>query len=262
MISAYYIKNQLEHIRGMNVVIEANTSLNEKYNILTDRSVPEGVLPKLQYLGVGIGGIGTDIKLGYHKYIHGALYDQIPFVCRELSSDLSSLEAVNYRFRVVKNINDTDYVFYYLKHIESIADSINIKKITKHPDNISGGVIDRFDTNNAEILNPTPDETTGVVDPSKTEYYIVECKIPISLNQEEKAEMINAYQILKESSNIPNISEMCLFTGLDTTLESGFLEAYAVRSGVFYAVPIELQPLLSTPGVTQRYIDIGGMRLQ
>ena len=54
---------------------------------------------------------------------------------------------------------------------------------------------------------------------------------------------------------------MCLYTGLDTTLPNGAIEAHNVRSGVFYAVPYEVQPLLNVPGVTQRYIDIGGMRL-
>lgn len=261
MFSAYIIKNVLEHLRGIDVTIEPNTTLNEKYGILTNMNVPSGILPKLQYLGIGRGGIGDTLKVGHHRFITTGLYDALPFVCRTINTDLTQSEANKYRFRVVKNINGIDYVFYYLKHIETLADSINIKTITKSNNDTEGGSVDRFDFNNPEILNPTPDLSIGTIDPNKSLFHIVECKIAISLNQEEKEEIKNAYSILTGSGNVPNISEMCLYTGLDTTLPNGTIEAHNVRSGVFYAVPYEVQPLLNVPGVTQRYIDIGGMRL-
>lgn len=261
MISAYFWKMILEHARGMDVELEPNTTLNEKYNILPTMSVPSGLMPKLMYLGVGIDGVGEGVKMGYHKYKHTGLYNAIPFLCRKVNNDLTTIEASKYRFRVVKNINGVDYVFYYLKYIESIADTVNTKTITKNAGDTSGGVPFRFNTDDPEILSPTPDNTTDPVDLTKTLYYFTECKIPISLNQEEKDEMVNAYHILTGLSDIPNIVEMCLYTGLDTTLAGGLIEAYAVRSGIFYPVPYELQPLLSVPGITQRYIDIGGMRM-
>jgi hypothetical protein len=261
MISAYYWKMLLEHSRGMDVELEPNTTLNEKYNILPNMSVPSGIMPKLMYLGVGIDGIGENIKTGHHKYIHTGLYNAIPFLCRNLNNDLTTSEASKYRFRVVKTIGGVDYAFYYLKYIESISDSVNTKTITKNINDTAGGVVDRFNTDDPEILSPTPASTTQELDLTKTLYYFTECKIPISLNQEEKDEMINAYHILTGLNTIPNIVEMCLYTGLDTVLENGLTEAYAVRSGVFYPVPYELQSLLSSSGITQRYIDIGGMRM-
>lgn len=261
MISSYFWKMILEHVRGLDVVLEPNTTLNEKYNILPTMSVPSGVLPKLMYLGMGVDGVGTSVKTGHHKYIHTALYDAIPFLCRTINNDLTTSEARKYRFRVLKTVNGIEYVFYYLKVIESIADSVNTKVITKNVGDIAGGSVDRFNTNNPEILNPTPASVSSELDLTKTLFYFTECKIPISLNQEEKDEMIMAYQILTGLSVIPNIVEMCLYSGLDTTLPSGLTEAYAVRSGIFYPVPYELQPLLSIAGNTQRYIDIGGMRM-
>lgn len=261
MISTYFWNMLLQYVRGQDIVLEPNTTMNEKYNILPTMGVPIGVLPKLMYLGVGIGGIGSDIKTGYHKYIHGTLYDSIPFLCRNINNDLTTTEASKYRFRVVKNINGIDYVFYYLKYIESIADSVNTKIITKDVNDVAGGSVDRFTTDDPEILNPTPISVSAQLDLTKTLYYYTECKIPISLNQQEKDEMINAYHILTGLTNTPNIVEMCLYTGLDTVLQSGLTEAYAVRSGIFYPVPYEIQSLLSVPGVTQRYIDIGGMRM-
>lgn len=259
MISAYFWKTMLEHAMGLDVELEPNTTLNEKYNILPNMSVPSGVSPKLKYLGIGIDGVG--VKTGHHTYVHGTLYNTIPFLCRNVNNDLTTSEASKYRFRVLKNVNGVDYVFYYLKTLEVISTSVNTKTITKTANDISGGVVDRFNTDDPEILSPTPSNTAGQVDLLKSIYYFTECKIPISLNQEEKDEMINAYRILTGSPDTPNIIEMCLYTGLDTTLSSGLTEAYAVRSGIFYPVPYELQSLLSTPGITQRYIDIGGMRM-
>lgn len=261
MISAYFWKMVLEHVRGIDVVLEPNTTLNEKYNILPNMSVPSGVLPKLMYLGMGIGGIGNAVKMGYHKYIHGTLYDSIPFICRLVSNDLTTTEASKYRLRVVKNINGTNYAFYYLKHLESISDSVNTKTIAKNTLDTTGGSVDRFNTDDPEILSPTPASVSEQLDLTKSLYYFTECKIPLSLNQQEKDEMINAYRILTGLSTTPNIVEMCLYSGLDTVLPNGLTEAYAVRSGVFYPVPYELQSLLSVPGITQRYIDIGGMRM-
>lgn len=261
MISAYLWKMVLEHLRGLDVELEPNTTLNEKYNILPTMSIPTNVLPKLKYLGVGINGVGENVKTGHHKYIHSGLYEQIPFLCRNTNNDLTTTEASKYRFRLVKNINGTDYVFYYLKFIDSLSDSVNTKTITKNVGDISGGTVDIFNTDDPEILSPTPTSINDVLDLTKTLYYFTECKIAITLNQQEKDEMINAYQILTGLTNIPNIVEMCLYTGLDTVLESGLTEAYGVRSGVFYPVPYELQPLLNVPGITQRYIDIGGMRM-
>lgn len=260
MISAYLWKSILEHLRGIDIELEPNTTLNEKYNILPTMNVPTGVLPKLMYLGIGIDGIGTNVKVGTHKYIHGTLYDSIPFICRNINNDLTTVEASKYRMRVLKTIGGIDYAFYYLKHIESIADTVNTKVITKTAGDTTGGAVSRFNTDDPEILSPTP-EASNNLDLTKTLYYFTEGKIPLSLNQEEKDEIINAYHILTGLNNIPNIVEMCLYTGLDTVLPNGLIEAYAVRSGVFYPVPYELQPLLTVAGITQRYIDIGGMRL-
>ena len=78
---------------------------------------------------------------------------------------------------------------------------------------------------------------------------------------EDKNEIINAYRLLHTAADIPNITEISLFTGLDTVQPDGSTEAYVVRGAIHYATPYELQPFLSEEEVTHRYIGIGGMRL-
>ena len=40
MVTAWLMKNYLEYLSGKDVVIEKNTTLNEKYNILADMVIP------------------------------------------------------------------------------------------------------------------------------------------------------------------------------------------------------------------------------
>lgn len=258
MISIFMFKQMLEHLIGLDVTLDSNTTLNEKYNVLPSLTIPVDTLPKLKYLGIGIGGVGDVLKHAEHKAIHGTLYNMIPFACRRTNNDLSNSEASAYRLRVVETINGLDYAFYYLKHITTIADVVNIKVITKNDDGSND--VELFNTATPEILNPVPGSVIGLTI-DKSVFYTIECKISLALTQEEKDEVVNAYQIKTGLLDKPNISEMCLYTGMDTVLPGGMIEAYGLRSGVYYPVPYELQPLLSKEGTTQRYIDIGTMRL-
>lgn len=258
MVTAWLMKNYLEYLSGKDVVIEKNTTLNEKYNILADMVIPSNTLPKLKYFGIGMGDMGTPVKMGYHETIDGTTFETLPFLCRRLENDLAPIERVKYRMRKEQSINGVTYAFYYLRTIDDNIDLINIKTIDKDASN--SGVVGMFDTNNPAILNPAP-KVLDPINPEKSKFYIIENNISFSFTQEEKNEIITAYRLLYSASDTPKITEICLYTGLDTTLPDNSLEAYVVRSAFFLALPYELQPLLTFTGVTQRYINIGGMRL-
>ena len=54
MVTAWYMKSMQEFSTGKDITIEKNTTLNEKFNILSDRlSVPTGIFPKISYFGLG-----------------------------------------------------------------------------------------------------------------------------------------------------------------------------------------------------------------
>lgn len=260
MVTAWYMKSMQEFSTGKDITIEKNTTLNEKFNILSDRlSVPTGIFPKISYFGLGIGGTGTPIKMGYHSTIDSAMFDQIPLIARKLDNDLTLQERARYRFRVERLINGTVYVFYYLQKLEENPDLINIKTINKIGET-NTSVVDMFDTNDPSILNPV----ASIINPDNTEksrFYIVENNISFSFTLEDKNEIINAYRLSYTAADIPNITEISLFTGLDTVQPDGTTEAYVVRGAIHYATPYELQPFLSEEEVTHRYIGIGGMRL-
>lgn len=259
MMTSWFMKSLLEVSSGREISIDKNTTLNEKYEILTDMTPPEGVFPPVNYYGIGIGGIGEPIKTAYHGAMDGALFEQIPFVVRQLSFDLSPMEALRYRFRVVQIIDGMQYVFYYLKVFDQVSEQITIKKLVKEE---SGGAsVSLYNTNDPEILNPIP-RKLAEFDLTKSTFYVVDSRINFSLTREEKDDIILAYQTLTQSTDIPAVTELGLFTGLDTETSLGSLEAYVVRAAYFYAIPYELQSMLFTDDVTQRYIDLGGMRMR
>lgn len=260
MVTSWLMKSMQEFMFGLPVTIEKNTTLNEKFNILPDMlSVPVGTFPKISYFGLGIGGTGSPVKMGYHSTIDGAMFDQIPLIARRLDNDLSIQERNQYRFRVERLINGVPYVFYYLRKLEELSDLINIKVITKLGETNSSAV-GMFDTNDPLILNPI----ANITDPNstaKSRFYIIENNISFTFTQEDKDEIVNAYKLAYSANDIPNITEMCMFSGLDTVLQDGTTEAYAVRSAIHYATPYELHPFLRDEGLTHRYIGVGGMRL-
>lgn len=260
MVTSWLMKSMQEFMFGLPVTIEKNTTLNEKFNILPDMlSVPVGVFPKISYFGLGIGGTGNPVRMGYHSTIDSAMFEQIPLIARRLVNDLSAQERAPYRFRVERLVNGVPYVFYYLRRMEELSDVVNIKTINKIGET-NTSVVGMFDTNNPLILNPVP----SIIDPNtpnKSRFYIVENNISFTFTQEDKNEIINAYKLAYPSNEIPSISEFCLFSGLDTTLADGTTEAYAVRAAIHYATPYELHSFLADEGLTHRYIGVGGMRL-
>ena len=91
--------------------IIANTSLNEKFDILSKVPVPAGVYPTLQYWAIGTGGnnvIGNTTGFIYseHTPLDGALFNHVPFIMRPVTDDLTALEKSKYRMRKLEIVND------------------------------------------------------------------------------------------------------------------------------------------------------------
>ena len=258
MTTIYYDSMMSDYSAGITLDFLSNTTMNEKHNILVNESIPENTPPKIQYYGVGIGGIGDTIKVAYHNAKDGALFDHIPFVIRPINLDLSVEDRVNYRMRVEKQIRGTNYVLYYLKKLPTNPDTAYIKKLTKNSNGL--GTLSKFDNNDSTILNPVPTSVTDL-DYNKSVFYVKELKFSITLTQAEKNEIINAYRIINNTTDIPNISEICIFTGLDKEVSATIKEAYAVRAAFFYPMASEYQSFLNDAGLYQHYINIGGMKL-
>lgn len=259
MVTVWFMKNILEYSRGLNVTIDRNTTLNEKFNVMKDAVLDSRELPLIRYYGLGVGGTGSPVKNGYHNPVDGCLFEHIPFIIRPIAEDISGTERLKYRIRTEQVINGKNYAVYYLKVLDDNVDLVNIKVLDKVGDTNST-TVSRFDTNNPLILNPIPSVNTEL-DLNKSRFHVVESNMSLTLNPEDKDEIINAYKLMYNTTNIPMISEIGLFTGKDVIAPNGGMESIAARAAYFYAVPYEIQGIVGIEGVTQRYINIGGMRL-
>ena len=122
----YNVDLHLSMLLGRDYMTKPNTTLNEKFDVLADVNVPEGMYPKLQYYCIGIGGDQlsesvSGFPVSEHSPMDAALFEQIPFVIRPIQQDLTPTERANYRFRVIETIKNETYVCYYLKVIPKIA---------------------------------------------------------------------------------------------------------------------------------------------
>lgn len=259
MMTTWFIKNVLEMTSGREVTVDRNTTLNEKYNILPNERPKAGEFPTINYIGIGMGGIGDTVKLAYHSSIDASLFEPIPFICRELDNDLSPSDRLKYRMRVLKTIDGEEYAFYYLRRLPTTSDRIEIKKLVK--DSSTAATIVDIDSDDPTILSPVP-KFTGELDLTKTEFYVVDSNINFNLTIEDKLEIKNAYRILYNTDEIPPITEIGIFYGSDQVSSTGDIEVVSARPAYFYTVPYELHNMLRIEDITQRYIDIGGMRLR
>jgi len=233
-----------------------NTTLNEKFNVIPQYPIPIGIYPKLQYYAIGIGGTdiidNTSYKYSKHRSIDGALFQHIPFVVREVTADLNSLERTRYRFRVTQNINGIEYALYYLKVIPKIINRDGLFEVeTKN--GISK--LQYMDTNRSDILNPVPRIVENYLDPSKNVYIAKTIKTEFSLYADEMAEIKAGIDLLGFTGNITEIA-VCSGIDVETTDEN---EASNVVVNYFVEVDINTTLYINTTTDFIRNIELAGV---
>ena len=234
-----------------------NTTMNEKFDILKERRVPSTVYPTLKYFSIGNGGadvVFDALKNSAHSPVSAALYNEVPFVIRDINNDITDSEKTKYRFRKVTNINGTDYIEYYLKAID-VVKLDNIFFDVQIENNVP--VLDILETDNNNILFPVPKTEGEVVTDDKTSFVAKSSQVMFTLTLSEIAELKEVFRIKYNEEN-PTINELALCTGIDTTMEDGSKEAYAVQAAFFAPLSYDLSTMLLEGSMVNKIIEIGG----
>ena len=235
-----------------------NTTLNEKFSIYENETLPNGY-PVLNCMTIGIGNTTINdtglLKLSEHQYYHGALFEHIPFVIRELSSDLTLEQQASYRLRKVTNINGIDYVLYYAKIIENTIYKDGIYRIDNNTA-LDVSTLDYFDTNISTILNPVPRDVTDYTELDNVSFLAKSLKIEFALHENDMLELENVFNVLYGENKI--ISEIGLCTGYDVNIGT-YIESIATQINYFVDVSLDNQVLLATGKPFVRAIEIGSM---
>jgi hypothetical protein len=234
-----------------------NTTLNEKFNILTNiQNYSE--YPEIKYTAIGVGGNTiTDSSTGYkfnnHGAIDGALFEHIPYVMKTINEDLTPEERNEYRFRVIENIDGVEYVCYYLKKITDI-DYKGVMEITT---STTGNSLSIMDTNISDILNPEPKISNDYLN-TATSHVVSSIKMEYILTLSEIEELNNVLNIRYGEGNSKRISEIAICSGND--YDTGdYIEAINTQVAYFVNMDIELQSNINSGEALIRSIELGGM---
>lgn len=217
-----------------------NSTLNQKFSLFDQEVNGANELPTLKY--IAIGNKGSTYDIGADNYIlpkpiphlprHASLYNFIPFIARTTDNDIDAATRSNYRMRVIRDVNGTQYVFYYLKVLNTtnVAPEVELR-------NVNNGVI--TSTPFSPILSdlsPTPPVLSNVnLNTPNGDYLVSTAKIDFELTQPEINDIIDACNILYGDDRYAVINEIALCTGIDRTLSGTFNNTVAPYTDVVLA---------------------------
>ncbi len=248
---------------------QANSTLNQKFNIQNDYVLAANEYPTIGYLAIGNRGLrlttGADgfvlTEPVQHLPRHSALYNHIPFIVRTIDNDLSAVERTNYRLRVPFLKGGVTYVAYYIKVLDK---SNTLPAIEVHSVDTDGSIVSSPFTPTASDLSPEPPPiTANNVANVSGDYLVSTSKIPFILTANEVTEIMDACRIIYDDERYAVISEIALCTGLDKSVSgifggitSNYTEVVACQIAVFFNVAHILNE--TTRGIDAE-LDVGSV---
>lgn len=218
------------------------TTLNTKHEIYADLDLPPDIMPSPLYFSIGDGGHKAVIKSGGkstfrrlpHRSRHVAMYNQLPFILREINNDLISTERAKYALRKRVTIDGVDYFAYYLKRLDLTA----VEPVTMYDVTENGVTTSKvFVPSNAD-LNPEPPEfVADGTNITRAEEIYTESLVTINFSQLDRDEFMDVVRILYKDEDISIISEMAICSAFDRQVtgdngsggEVSYMEAIGVQ---------------------------------
>ena len=254
----YNVNLTMDMLMGKDHKELPNTTLNEKFNVLSLEDIPSGTYPKLDYIVVGIGGTeiidDSPYKFSKHKSIDASLFETVPYIIRPLDQDILPEQRKAYRLRTTININGTDYIAYYAKKITNYISRDGLYEI----ESINGIHTLKFmSTNTDKLLNPTPRLVGNYLDIEHKKYNAKTVKVEFSLTKDEMTELENSMNIIY--GKVVPITEIGLCSGVDKLLDSGDTEATNVVINFFVEVNLDTTIYIMNNKQILRNIEIGSL---
>lgn len=202
------------------VVPIPNTTLNQKLDIATSVAPSDQDVMGTNLVVIGNGGhsfqVGANGRVKWqglnHEPTHFALYNQLPFVLRLPTEDLTPTERQRYRLRCMRNYGGQDYVAYYARVMD--LSNVAVELELRHVEN--GNTSSKPFVPTIENLNPVPPKlSTGQVLTTTGDYGASSAKIPAPMSASDVAEFTNACRIIHGEDGWNIISEMAVVASVD-----------------------------------------------
>lgn len=195
-------------------------TLNTKLDVYGELDLPPNTLPKLRYIAIGNGGHSVVSKPGGvvtfrrlpHRVKDAALYNQLPFIVREMNNDLITSERAKYALRKIIEVDGVNYIAYYLKRLD-LSDT---SAVIKHAITENGTTnVSEFTPSNAD-LNPTPPEyIADGTNVTRAEELYTEALINVVFTKADRDEFMDVIRLLYNDEDVSIISELALCSGVD-----------------------------------------------
>ena len=239
------------------------STLNAKFGIAENETIADGVYPELQYIAIGRGGHrgrittggGTVVDVIPHGIAHAVLYEQIPFIMREVDNDLSANERLKYGMRHLVNKDGINYFAYYLKRLDFTSTYPVIKEITISDGNVTSA---EYAPGIQQLSALKPEYSNNAVNTSSGKHLSVESTLTMELTANDIAEIINAVDISYGDISYAIISEIATVTAVptDITTDLGGVNATykeAVAAQIANHIPTNIVLQFATEGITHHY---------
>lgn len=190
------------------------TTLNESFQIAQTETPTSDEMPVVRYFVIGdkghkvtVGAGGRSKVSNYkHRRTDFACFNNIPFLVREVSNDISGGQQQNYCLRkiITGPIDGKQYVAYYGKRFNPSEWSVELQ-ITDSNDNTIP-----FVSNNANLKPDVPtavESTDSVISARMT--------LPIRFNETDVIELRNVARVLYGDEEEAIVSEISLVAGID-----------------------------------------------
>ena len=200
------------------------TTLNEALGVSAAVMPLDGDTPRVRYYAIGINGhvnrVGSDgghytqaRQKGPEEF---GLYNQIPFVLRSPTEDLTQAGRAPYALRKIIEINGERYVAYYLKRIPISNEAVKMLHNT---------VVDGVTTTVPYVptnanLHPVPKDPASVnVISTNGTYLSTSAMMTLEFSAKDVEELLEVAKIMFGSEERALISEIALVAGSDRTLQ-------------------------------------------
>lgn len=247
-------------------VFVPNSVMNEQLNIFPDMRPDSTYRPYTRYVTIGVGGLTSrflaDNRMELvpipHEPRHTGLYDQTPWVIRDLDNDLTVAERLRYRLRKIIPIGTAYKVAYYGRLIDYSKSSVTLEYRT-----VKDGIIsaDPWEPTSNDQYPPRPVINPGQTYVTGDDYIAATAKTRFEFTKQDMAELVNVGNILYNNPMAMTISEMALCSGADATVDgqfNGSVFQYTDAIGVQITdfVSTLISPLFQSDGAAIN-LDIG-----
>lgn len=258
---------QTSQLLGLPFSYPEFTTLNQHLNIQKD------TLPNVNdrpTLGCYVwGNRGHDMIMGVegiplnevvqHTATDAGLFNQLPFVMRELNVDLTQAERNKYVLRRQEERNGIPYYCYYGRRIDKTNMRVG-SYYTQMQDGV--GIVTGFVPTQANLTPTKQRASNTATNLINADYVSARARMTLSLTESEVAEMLNVAKIIYNDERYAIISEIGLCTHVDKQVTAGaygggtfvFNEAIGTQIAAHVAT---YNPLLQTNTGVQIEMDVG-----